>query len=262
MKALDSLKRIFPAKKEYRIIAMLFLVLVAVVLILAANMNKLRLNVEDLRRLMSEPGNLATSPIAIEMLKEKQEQAPMQPAATAPQTNQEQNKEPQKEQTQKPEIAVVPAKPSTAPDATPRSDMFIVPRLEVTVPIVTPKSTDDNRKLKSLLDSGVLIYPGSVDFGELGQTVVLGHSAPAGWPDIKYDTIFSRIVELSVGDKIIAIYNDKTYNYSVVDSKIIEKGADIPNLTNSDNTLVLVTCWPPGRDLKRIIVEAALDSVE
>jgi len=29
-------------------------------------------------------------------------------------------------------------------------------------------------------------------------------------------------------------------------------------LTNSDNMLVLISCWPPGKDIRRIAVEAKL----
>jgi LPXTG-site transpeptidase (sortase) family protein len=96
----------------------------------------------------------------------------------------------------------------------------------------------------------------------VGQTIVLGHSAPPGWPEIKHDTIFSRIAELGFGSKIVAVYNDKTYTYSTVENQIIEKGGDIPKLAAADNALVLVTCWPPGRDLKRMVVQANLVSVE
>ncbi|MFA6376851.1 MAG: sortase, partial [Candidatus Paceibacterota bacterium] len=119
----------------------------------------------------------------------------------------------------------------------------------------------DTLKLKKLLDSGAVIYPTSAGLGIAGQTILLGHSAPAGWPEIKHDTIFSRIVDLVAGDKIIAVYDDKTYNYEVLQSQIIPKGGDIPSIA-SGSSLVLVTCWPPGRDLKRLIVEAKLESAE
>jgi len=60
----------------------------------------------------------------------------------------------------------------------------------------------------------------------------------------------------------VAVYNDKTYTYSTVENQIIEKGGDIPKLAAANSALVLVTCWPPGRDLKRMVVQANLVSVE
>lgn len=161
----------------------------------------------------------------------------------------------------KPAVAAkVPARPSTAPE-TERADMVIIPKIGVSAPIVTPETTDAV-KLKKLLDLGAVIYPDSVGLGKDGQTILLGHSAPAGWPKIKHDTIFSDIVNLAAGDKVMAIYNDRTYNYTVLKSQIIPKGGDIPTISTSGSSLVLVTCWPPGRDLKRLVVETQLESIE
>jgi LPXTG-site transpeptidase (sortase) family protein len=244
MKAgLDPLKKISRPKKEYRAITVLVLVFVSIVLIITASADQIRSNIDNLRNWLPKPSDLATSPIAMKALKQKQDQS----LHREPQTKTESN----------PKIVTVPA----APAAADRTDIIIIPKLGVTAPIVTAQ-TPDAGILKSLLDSGVLMYPGSADFGDNGQTVVLGHSAPAGWPNINYETIFSRLVELSAGDKVIVVYNDKTYNYSVVGQKIIEKEADAPASGSTGNTLFLVTGWPPGRDLKRIIIEATLVWVE
>lgn len=158
-------------------------------------------------------------------------------------------------------IAVAPAHPSTAPRAG-QTDIIMIPEINITTPLVTPLPGTDAIKLKQMLDDGAVIYPDSSPFGAAGQTIVLGHSAPPGWPEIKHDTIFSRIAELSFGSKIIAVHNDKTYTYSAVENRIIEKGGDIPKLARTENVLVLVTCWPPGRDLKRMVVQADLISID
>ena len=38
----------------------------------------------------------------------------------------------------------------------------------------------------------------------------------------------------------------------------MERGEEISEegLTNDENMVVLVSCWPPGKDLRRIAVEA------
>jgi LPXTG-site transpeptidase (sortase) family protein len=158
------------------------------------------------------------------------------------------------------EIKTVPQTPSTASDAS-RSDMIMISKIGVATPIITPQTTDAVQ-LKKLLDSGAILYPDSAVFGALGQAIVLGHSAPPGWPVIKHDTIFSRLAELVAGDKVVVVYNDRTYNYTVIQSEIIEAGGDIPAMAQGGSSLALVTCWPPGRNLKRFVVQASLDSVE
>ncbi len=34
-----------------------------------------------------------------------------------------------------------------------------------------------------------------------------------------------------------------------------------PNVSKNKNVLMLVSCWPPGRDIKRIAVEAELNKI-
>jgi LPXTG-site transpeptidase (sortase) family protein len=85
----------------------------------------------------------------------------------------------------------------------------------------------------------------------------LGHSAPAGWPKIKYDWVFSRLNELSDGDEIFVYFENKKYTYQFSKKIFLEKGEELPSLlTNSENILVLISCWPPGKDLRRIAVVA------
>jgi len=88
-----------------------------------------------------------------------------------------------------PEVDNKPAIKSPGVAQKPRRDMLTIPGINVTAPIITAK-TDDPEVISGLLDSGVVLYPGSAPFGGSGQTVILGHSAPTGWPRIKYDWVF------------------------------------------------------------------------
>ena len=108
------------------------------------------------------------------------------------------------------------------------------------------------------LNAGVVYYPGSVYPGQIGQIVILGHSAPAGWPKIKHDWVFSDLNNLSAGDIILIDLNNKQYKYIVKQKTIIGKGADIPEYGFTKNVLTLVSCWPPGKDYQRIAVQAEL----
>jgi len=138
-------------------------------------------------------------------------------------------------------------------------DLLSIPKLGLAVPIITT-ATADSEVIYGLLDSGVVLYPGSAPFGDAGQTVILGHSAPTGWPKIKYDWVFSRINELVKGDMVIITYNDETRYYSVVTTRVVTPQEGVPQPTVEGNSLALVSCWPPGKDLKRIIVESTINT--
>jgi len=104
----------------------------------------------------------------------------------------------------------------------------------------------------------VVLFPGSALPGQKGQTIIEGHSAPPGWPKIKYDWVFSRLNELEKGDEVILNFNHKKLNYYVTQKIFLNSGEEIApkDLTNSENMLILISCWPPGKDIKRIAVMA------
>jgi len=132
-----------------------------------------------------------------------------------------------------------------------------IPKIEISAPIVFVKS---EKEIEIGLDRGVVLFPGSALPGQKGQTIIEGHSAPAGWPKIKYDWVFSRLSELEEGDEVGLNFNHQKLNYYVTQKIFLNRGEEIApqDLTNSDNILLLISCWPPGKDLKRIAVEATL----
>ena len=160
----------------------------------------------------------------------------------------------------------VPTIASSSPAVTPKTypysskaNTIEIPGLNISAPVILSQSAD----LKILtrdLDKGVVYYPGSVLPSENGQTVILGHSAPPNWPNIKYDWVFTNINNLSIGEQIILHFNHKQYVYRVVEKNIIQVGQDVGSnrLNGSNNILTLISCWPPGKNYKRIAVQAEL----
>jgi len=142
---------------------------------------------------------------------------------------------------------------------TDKQNTLEIPKISISVPIIFSNSAD-KASLEKDLDSGVAYYPGSVYPGQIGQIVILGHSAPPGWPKIKHDWVFTNIDKLSPGDSILIDLNNKQYKYIVKQKTIIQRGADIPTggLSANDSILTLISCWPPGKDYQRIVVQAEL----
>ena len=141
-----------------------------------------------------------------------------------------------------------------------KNNILEIPKIGISVPIIFSQSANQTSLLKDL-DKGVIYYPGSVLPGQAGQTVILGHSAPPNWPKIKHDWVFSELDNLSAGDQIIVYVDYKKYTYTVKQKNILKKGQDITplNLKQEGNYLALVSCWPPGKDLQRITVQAEIN---
>lgn len=134
-----------------------------------------------------------------------------------------------------------------------------VPKIELTAPLVFVDSVEIN-EIKKGLDLGVVHFAESVLPGEPGQTIILGHSAPPNWPNIKHYWVFVRINELVEGDEAYVFFNNRKYEYTVTRKFILEKGEEVPQgaLTNNNNMLLLISCWPPETGKRRIAVEAEL----
>jgi len=134
-----------------------------------------------------------------------------------------------------------------------------IPKIKISAPIILPKNTV-RKDLQSALKQGTIFYPDSDLPGKSGMTVILGHSAPSGWPKINYDWVFTQLNKLDAGDEVFIYFDHKKYNYRVTEKIFLDKGGEIPDYdpTNQKSILIMLSCWPPGIDLKRIAVQAEL----
>ena len=141
-----------------------------------------------------------------------------------------------------------------------QEDQILIPALNIQAPIVIPQ-THDAKKIHQDLDRGVVYYPGSSLPGEVGKVIILGHSAPPDWPNIRYDRVFSNIMKLQKGNEIKLIFRQHLYPYQVIEKHIFTKSEEETFFAQKTNQklLILSTCYPPGKDLKRFLVVAELE---
>ncbi len=143
-------------------------------------------------------------------------------------------------------------------------DRIEVSAIEIEAPIVETEGVSE-KEYREALDRGVVRFPDGYFPGEKGLTVLFGHSAPPGWPDINYDRVFTEIDKLQEGDEIEICYDNRFYTYRVIEEKeeekVYEVGEDVPPLypQAEKKELVLMTCWPPGDAESRMGVRAIID---
>jgi len=148
-----------------------------------------------------------------------------------------------------------PPVPETKCESSEKEDSIEILKLGISAPLVFVLNENEIHKA---LDSGVVHFPGSALPGEIGEIIILGHSAPPGWPKIKYDWVFSQIQNLEPGDLIILNFKKCKFSFEVSDKRILLREGEIPKEWKIEGKpiLVLISCWPPGEDLKRIAVMA------
>lgn len=110
------------------------------------------------------------------------------------------------------------------------------------------------------LKKSLIHYPGTALPGQLGATIIFGHSVlPQFFNPDNYMTIFSLIPRLELGDDIIIKFDGIRFTYRVID-KVEVKPSNLAVLDQPyDNEyLRLITCTPPGTYLRRGVITAAL----
>ena len=116
----------------------------------------------------------------------------------------------------------------------------------------------DNPEIyQKVLTKGVAHAKGSGLPGYPGNTFIFAHSATEWLQANRYNAIFYLTNKLEPGDEIDIYYEGSKYRYTVTDKKIISS-TDIDYLSSNLNTnqLTLMTCWPPGTTLKRLVILA------
>lgn len=108
------------------------------------------------------------------------------------------------------------------------------------------------------LKQSLIQYPGTALPGNLGNTVIFGHSVlPQFFNPTNYLTIFSTLHTLRPGDTMEISADGATYTYKISEMYETEPN-DLSPLaqTYNNRTLTLITCTPPGTYLRRLIIKA------
>ncbi len=115
-----------------------------------------------------------------------------------------------------------------------------------------PKHSSLNDVDKNLLVVNESDYP-NVSKGNL---IIAGHSGNA------WNSFFDDLYKLSVGDQLKVKYNNKTYNYKIVNIYKADKTGHIAIYRNQNRTtLTLVTCTNNDNKTQTIYI-SELDSIE
>lgn len=110
------------------------------------------------------------------------------------------------------------------------------------------------------LKESLIQYPETAMPGDLGNTVIFGHSVlPQFFSPTNYISIFSILHTLSPGDTLEINYDNVTYTYEIYDMYEVAPEELSPLAqTYEARRLTLITCTPPGTYLRRLIIRANL----
>lgn len=136
---------------------------------------------------------------------------------------------------------------------------LIIPKINVDVPVEYNVTPDYDSQMKAM-ENGVAWFgiPGANSKpGQVGNTVLSGHSSNDIMDGGSYKFIFARLDHLQKGDTIYINYNEVRYSYTVTRKEVV-KPTDVQKLVYSGDKpiLTLITCTPLGTSLNRLLVTA------
>jgi sortase A len=134
---------------------------------------------------------------------------------------------------------------------------LIIPKINVDVP-VDYNATPDNASQMKAMEGGVAYFgiPGANSKpGQVGNTVLSGHSSNDIIDQGDYKFIFARLDHLVKGDTIYLNYESKRYTYIVTGTEVV-KPTEVKKLVYATDKpiLTLITCTPLGTSLNRLLV--------
>jgi len=146
---------------------------------------------------------------------------------------------------------------------------IVIPKIGANASVIDKVDPFDSKVYQKALTHGVAHAIGTAYPGKSGNTFIFAHSSTDWYTANRYNSVFYLLNKLESGDKIDIYFEKQKYVYVVTGKKVIEPmevsylNHNSPDLQNPEkiidgSILTLMTCWPPGTDLKRLIIQARL----
>lgn len=136
---------------------------------------------------------------------------------------------------------------------------IVIPKINANTQVIKNVDPFDSKIYQQALTKGVAHAKNTAIPGESGNTFIFAHSAGNWYQANQFNAVFYLLNKLTGGDEIIIYYQNQKYIYTVQETKLVDsKDISYMSANPFQPQLTLMTCWPPGTTLKRLIVIATL----
>lgn len=134
---------------------------------------------------------------------------------------------------------------------------IVIPKISANAKAIPDVDWQDSGVYQRALTKGVAHAAGTAHPGESGNVFLFSHSGVDFFEAARYNAVFYLIDKLVPGDEIILFYRKQKFTYQVTDKKTVSpESIEYLSGDQSKKTLTLMTCWPAGTTLKRLLVRA------
>lgn len=151
------------------------------------------------------------------------------------------------------------AKRSDVPQPVDRAFGIVIPKIGANSRVLADIDWQDSRVYQKALTQGVAHARGSAKPGELGNVFLFAHAGASPLEALRYNAVFYLLDKLDTEDMVQVWYQGELFTYQVTSKKIV-RADQVEYVTGNTGAdyLTLMTCWPAGTTLKRLIVQAEL----
>ncbi|MBU1133229.1 sortase, partial [Patescibacteria group bacterium] len=109
------------------------------------------------------------------------------------------------------------------------------------------------------LTKGVAHAKGTVLPGEVGNSFYFAHSSNNFYNANRYNSVFYLLRKMESGESFFLVYEGNIFEYKVLEVKIVEsETVEYLEGTTDKKLAILMTCWPPGTTIERLVVVGEL----
>ena len=139
---------------------------------------------------------------------------------------------------------------------------IVIPKIGANSRVIANVDPQNPKEYQLALTKGVAHAEGTVFPGEAGNVFIFSHSSANFYEAARYNSIFYLLSKMEKDDEIDLFYKKEKFKYRVTDKKIVNpKAVSYLSPQGFQKTVTLMTCWPAGTTLKRLVVvgEIAID---
>jgi sortase A len=136
---------------------------------------------------------------------------------------------------------------------------IVIPKIAANAKVIANVDPFDEKVYQKALTQGVAHAKGTQLPDQAGNTFIFAHSSTDWYTANRYNSVFYLLNKLEKDDDIFVFYQKQKYHFQVVEKKIVDPSKINYLKGDSQNKiLTLMTCWPPGTNLKRLIIQAKI----
>lgn len=155
------------------------------------------------------------------------------------------------------EARYLTTKPKTNLQPVDKEFGIVIPKINANAKIIRNVNPYVPAIYQQALSQGVAHAQGTGLPGEKANIFLFAHSSGNWYQANRFNSVFYLLYKLEEKDLIEVYFHQQKFSYQVTNKIYVDPGSvEYLSRNRVEETLTLMTCWPPGTTAKRLIVEA------